>query len=175
MRRPGAESNDVRAASLVLLLVACASPPAMESDPNVLWFRSHGVVGSDVVIGLLKENAASRDPWAGPLYLLPARVPGGMYLLGHQRLFLGEYETSTGRFRTVDPADDRTMACVALQQTLARLAAWSRRDGVRWDLQVGLRRGSLPGDTGAIERHCCGDAIPSQVDEIDRRYGDRPR
>jgi hypothetical protein len=158
-----------------MMLVACDPPPGMRSDPEVLWFRSREMVSSATARQIVKEAAARENAWAGPLYVLSPPAFRGNHLVGHQRLFLREYESAPGRFRTVDAADDRTMACSTLRRTVELLSDWSRRFDTAWDVQLGSLRERLPGGVGSIEREACGNLGLSEIASIDRRYQDRPR
>jgi hypothetical protein len=168
----------MRAAPLLLFFLACDPPPSMEANPEVLWFRSREAVAGDVAGQVVREAAEQSRIWAAPLYVLSPAAFGGRHLIGHQQLYLREYETAKGRFRTVDPIDDRAMACIWLRRDLESLASWNRRFGARWDLQLGLLRAQLPGspdEVTRIERAVCGPVHPNGVDAVDRRYDDRPR
>ena len=165
----------VRATPLLLLLLACDPAPAMRSDPEELWFRSRGVVSSATALQVVQEAAGHESGWAGPLYVLSPPASRGKHLLGHQKLFLREYEPAPGRFRTVDAADDRTMACATLRRTLELLSDWNRRFGTAWDVQLGPLHERVPGRVGSIDRNACRDLAPSEIAAIDRRYRDRPR
>jgi hypothetical protein len=165
----------VRATPLLLLLLACDPPPAMRSDPEELWFRSRGVVSSATALQVVQEAAGHENSWAGPLYVLSPPASRGKHLLGHQKLFLREYEPGPGRFRAVDAADDRTMACATLRRTLELLSDWNRRFGTAWDVQLGPMQERVPGRAGSIDRNACSDLAPTELAAIDRRYPDRPR
>jgi hypothetical protein len=165
----------VRATPLLLLLLACDPPPAMRSDPEELWFRSRGVVSSATALQVVQEAAGHENSWAGPLYVLSPPASRGKHLLGHQKLFLREYEPAPGRFRAVDAADDRTMACATLRRTLELLSDWNRRFGTAWDVQLGPMQERVPGRAGSIDRNACSDLAPTELAAIDRRYPDRPR
>jgi len=158
-----------------MMLVACDSPPGMRSDPEVLWFRSRDTVSAAAAQQMVKEGSARENAWAGHLSILSPPAIRGRHLLGHQRLFLREYESASGRFRTVDADDDRTMACSTLRRTVELLSDWSRRFDTAWDLQLGALRERLPGPAGAIDREACGDLGLPEVAAIDHRYRDRPR
>lgn len=93
----------------------------------------------------------------------------GRHIIGHQRLFLRDYETSSGQFRSVDAGDDRAMACRELRAALSTLAQWGHERGLEWDLQLGKLR-----ESGAINRAICAGASAA-TGEIERRYPDRPR
>ena len=147
----------------------------MENQPDVLWFRSQDVVSAEEARKIVVDGAAQRAIWAGPPYVLATQESGGRHLIGHQRLFLREYEVPTGSIRTVDAADDRVMACASLRQMLQWLSGWSDRTGVRWELQLGARRAALPGDPAEIVRDVCGEKSATDIAAIDRRYPDRPR
>jgi hypothetical protein len=175
MRRIRRRPSHVRAAPLLILLVACDPPPAMQSDPEVLWFRSRDMVSPATARQIVKEAAAQENAWAGPLYVMSPAAFRGKHLLGHQRLFLREYENAQGRFRSVTAADDRTMGCSCLRRTMELLSEWSRRFGTDWDLQLGPLRVHVPGDSHPIEREVCRDVALSELAAIDRRYQDRPR
>jgi hypothetical protein len=160
-------------AGLAVLLVACQRPPAMEWNPNVLWFRSRDTVSTPIARKIVSE--AHRDGWAGPMYLMMPPAGRAHHLVGHQRILLREYETVSGRFRTVDPADDRAMGCVTVRLALESLEAWTRHYDVRWDAQLGSLRAHLPEHAQAIEAAACQDAPPADASTIRLRYADRPR
>src|SRR4051812_49110206 len=101
----------MRAVCVLIFAIACERPPVMENNPDVLWFRARGVVPPATAEQIVKEAAARRDVWAGPMYVMSPSAFRGRHLLGHQRLFLREYEPASGRFRAVNAADDRIMAC----------------------------------------------------------------
>jgi hypothetical protein len=165
----------VRAAPLLVLLLACDPPPAMRSDPEELWFRSRDAVSSATARRVVQEAAEHESTWAGPLYVLSPPAFRGKHLIGHQKLFLREYEPAPGRYRTVDAADDRIMACATLHRTMELLSDWNRRFGTAWDVQLGPLHERVPGRVGSIDRNACGNLAPSEVAAIDRRYPDRPR
>jgi hypothetical protein len=161
--------------SLLAMLFACDPPPAIPSDPEVLWIRGRDVVSAATARQVVQEAAEHENTWAGPLYVLSPAAFRGKHLVGHQRLFLREYESTPGRFRTVDKADDRAMACATLRRTVELLSAWSRRFDTAWDVQLGPVRERIPGRSGAIDRAACGNPMSSEIAAIDRRYHDRPR
>jgi hypothetical protein len=165
----------VRTAPLLTLLIACEPPPAMESNPEVLWLRSRDVVSSATAQRIVQEATAHGNTWAGPLYMISPSAFRGRHLVGHQRLYLREYEPTPGRFRTVDAADDRTMGCASLRRTVELLSEWARRFDATWDLQLGPRRMRLPGEAASIEPEICRNAGLSELAAIGRRYQDRPR
>jgi hypothetical protein len=165
----------MRAISLLAVLFACDPPPAMTNDPEVLWIRSRDVVSPATARQVVQEAAEHESTWAGPLYVLSPAASRGKHLVGHQRLFLREYESEPGRFRTVDTADDRTMACATLRRTVELLSDWSRRLDTAWDVQLGPLRERIPGRVGSIDREACGSLRPSEIAAIDRRYQDRPK
>jgi hypothetical protein len=170
MRRPVRRPSRVRAGLLLTLLVACERPPAMESDPETLWFRSRAVVSpADAEWVVAQARSGPRRPWAGPVWVLTPHAFRGRHIVGHQRLFLRDYETSAGQFRSVDAEDNRAMACRELRTTLSALERWSRERKLEWDLQLGKLR-----ESGAIERAICAGASAATA-EIERRYPDRPR
>ncbi len=165
----------MRAVALLAMLCACEKPPALESNPEVLWLRCSSVVSPSSARQIIQEAAAQPDPWAGPLYILSPRAFGGHHLIGHQRLYLREYETSVGQFRAVAPDDDRKMACASLRHALGLLTDWSRRFNLRWDIRLGGRRGHVPADTTRIEEIVCKDVTTADSEIVRVRYPDRPR
>jgi hypothetical protein len=165
----------MRAVALVAMVCACEKPPALESNPEALWFRCAGVVSSSSARQIVLEAAAQPDPWAGPLYVLSPRAFGGFHLLGHQRLYLHEYESTVGQFRVVAPEDDHKMACASLHHALGLLTDWSRRFNVRWEVQLGGQRGQVPGDTKRIEESVCQGVTTMDTEFVRVRYPDRPR
>lgn len=165
----------MRAVALFAMLYACEKPPALESNPEVLWFRCSSVVSPSSARQIVQEAAAQPDPWAGPLYILSPRAFGGHHLIGHQRLYLREYETAVGLFRAVSSDDDRTMGCATLRQTLGVLADWSRRFNVRWDVRLGALRGRVPDEVMRIEENVCRGMTTADAELVKVRYSDRPR
>jgi hypothetical protein len=157
------------------MIFACDPPPALRNDPDVLWFRSREIVSSATARRIVKQAAAQENTWAGPLYVLSPQAVGGQHLIGHQRLFLREYEPAPGRFRTVDATDDRTMACATLRRTAGLLSDWSRRFDTAWDVQLGSLLQRIPGEIGSIDREACRNLTLAEITAIDRRYEDRPR
>lgn len=147
----------------------------MQSNPEVFWFRSRGVVSSSTARQIVREAVAGGTAWAGPIYVLWPGAFGGQHLIGHERLYLREYEPAPGRFRTVDSTDDRAMACATLRGAVKLLSDWNRRFDTAWDIQLGEQHGSLPGDVSALEGAVCGGLAPAETAAILKRYSDRPR
>src|SRR5260370_28640031 len=151
----------VRIALLFAFVLACDSPPAMESNPEVLWFRSRSVAsGNDAAFISAQSRSAPGLGWAGPLWVLTPRALMGRHVIGHLRLYLREYEAPPGRFRTVDAADDHAMACSGLRAMLSQLADWNRQRGLHWDVQLGQLRAQVPDGDGLaqLERATCAGA-----------------
>lgn len=162
---------------LFLFVLACDPPPAMESNRDVLWFRSRSVASaSDAAFISAQSRSLPQSGWAGPLWVLTPRAFMGRHVIGHLRLYLREYEAPPGRFRTVDATDDRAMACSGLRALLAQLADWSRQRGLQWDVQLGQLRAQVPdGDALAqLDRATCAGASGDPA-AISRRYADRPK
>lgn len=173
MRPRAYRPTRMRPAALAILFVACERPPAMERNPDVLWFRSRTPVSTAIAEQIAKE--AWHDGWAGPMYVMTPRARQGSHLVGHQRILLHEYETMSGQFRTVDLADDHAMGCVIARQALELLTTWNRRFDVQWDVQLGRSRGRVPRNASAIEYAACQNASAADAAAIERRYADRPR
>ncbi len=166
----------MRIALLLPLLLAC-EPPAMESNADVLWFRSRSVAsGPDAELISVQARSAPGPGWAGPLWVLTPRAFRGRHVIGHLRLYLREYEAPPGRFRTVDAADDRAMACSGLRAMLSQLADWNRQRGLEWDVQLGQMRAQVPDGDGLaqLERATCA-GVSGDPAGIARRYADRPK
>jgi hypothetical protein len=89
MRRIRRRPSHVRAAPLLILLVACDPPPAMQSDPEVLWFRSRDMVSPATARQIVKEAAAQENAWAGPLYVMSPAAFRGKHLLDSDKLESG--------------------------------------------------------------------------------------
>jgi hypothetical protein len=149
----------------------------MENDPDVLWFRSRSSVSATDASALSAQARSAGAGWAGPLWVLAPRSFLGRHLVGHQRLWLREYESPAGRFRTVAPADDRAMACGGLRAAVAMLADWGRLHGVQWDLRLGNLKAQIPDgpSLAQLENAACSGAPGADPAEIARRYPDRPR
>jgi hypothetical protein len=165
----------MRAVALVAMLCACETPPALESNPDELWFRCNCVVSPASARHVVQEAPAQRDAWAGPLYVLSPRAFGGFHLLGHQRLYLHEYESTVGQFRVVAPEDDNKMACASLHHALGLLTDWGRRFNVRWEVRLGGQRGQVPEDTKRIEESVCQGVTTMDAEVVRVRYPDHPR
>jgi hypothetical protein len=165
----------MRAVVLVAMLFACEKPPALENNPEVLWFRCSSMVSASSAQQIVEEAAAQPDAWAGPIYVLSPRGFGGHHLIGHQRLYLREYEITVGQFRAVDPDDDRAMGCASLRHVLGLLNDWARRFHLRWDVRLGGQRGRLPGDARRIEENACRGVKSGDTEMVRVRYPDRPR
>jgi (2Fe-2S) ferredoxin len=165
----------MRAVPLLAMLCACEKPPALESNPEVLWFRSSSVVSPSSARQIVQETAEQPEPWAEPLYVFSPRASGGHHLVGHQRLYLREYEAAVGQFRAVAPDDDREMGCASLRRTLDLLTEWSRRFEARWDLRLGGRHGRVPGNVTRIEEDVCRGITTVDTVAVTVRYSDRPR
>ena len=160
---------------MLAMLCACEKPPALESNPEVLWFRCTSVVSAATAHQIAQEAAAQPDAWAAPLYVFSPRAFGGRHLVGHQRLYLREYESAVGRFRSVAPDDDRKMACAGLRHALGLLTDWGGRFNLRWDLRLGGRRGKVPNETRWIEDDVCRGVTTADTELMRTRYRDRPR
>jgi hypothetical protein len=164
-------------ALLFAFVLACESPPAMESNPDVIWFRSRSVVSVDNAAWISAQSRSTNEGrWAGPLWVMTPRAFMGRHVIGHVRLYLREYEAPPGRFRTVDASDDRAMACSGLRAMLSQLADWNRQRGLQWDVQLGQLRAQVPDGDGIaqLERATCAGASGDPAG-IARRYADRPK
>jgi (2Fe-2S) ferredoxin len=165
----------MRAVVLVAMLFACEKPPTLENNPEVLWFRCSGVVSPASARRIVEEASSQPDPWAGPIYVLSPHAFGGHHLIGHQRLYLREYETAVGQFHAVAADDDRTMACASLRHALRLLNDWGRRFNLRWDVQLGGQRARVPADARRLEETACRGVKSGDTEMVRVRYPDRPR
>jgi hypothetical protein len=134
----------VRALPLLFALLACDQPPGLESDPNVVWFRSSHRVSQATAVRIRSEVNPQPDWWAGPVYLYSSGRSGDAFLLGHQKLHLREYEVAVGTLRGVDAIDDRFMACDEARRLLLLLSGWAREFDTGWSVQLGTARGEVP-------------------------------
>jgi hypothetical protein len=168
----------VRGAPVLVLLLACDRSPLLEGDADELVFRSRGMVPAATAELIVREAAARRNAWATPLYVKAPSTSRGREILGHHCVFLRDYETASGGFRTVHARDDRAMACAEVRRDVELLSDWGRRFAVHWDVRLGKHRGRIPGASGDVARltsYVCDSADLGDLAAIERRYSDRPR
>jgi len=166
----------MRGVAILALLLACERPPAIEGSAEELSFRSRGVVPAIHAERMIREASERKNTWAGNLYLVGPKAVFGRHLIGHHCIRLSEYETKVGAFRTVNPADERSMACAEVRRDIELLSDWSRRFPVRWDLRLGARQARIPDgpDLASFISAACDRTTPDRAEEIERRYSDRP-
>ena len=165
----------MRAAPLLIALLACDRGPALRNDPDVVWFRSARKVPEEAAARIVADLRGRTDWWAGPVYVFTWPREGDRFVVGHQKVRLREYEATVGTFRQVEPDDADAMACAEVGRLLEKLSSFEARIGVGWQAQLGAARGRIPGSADAVRREACRREAPADVTVILRRYADRPR
>jgi hypothetical protein len=81
----------------------------------------------------LPQALKAHDWWAESLHFFESGEGDG-HLYGDTKIFLIGYSTEDGGYQEVDPKEDCLMAYRDTCFILERLAEWSRRHGVAWQI-----------------------------------------